>query len=372
MGGFSTPTAVVSTFIGLSDTPASYVGETGKVPFVNPGESALEFGDVAPAQQYPVFVSTVLYNNTKDQTYETLDCGVGKAMVYLKVTTDAAIGAQFNFLPNDYADETNMGYSIGKAVFAGAGRVAYVLVTTDSAGLVKWAQTTAFLANVITVTLLAYWLNPATPGALVFDGVTVAAYTDLDLGVPNALAIIRVTRTDPTNAIQLTSRMRGDPKSPTVGFCGCTCCVCGAGTIGIGMWLLVATDGEGKIEWKDVNAGRSFTIHLMSYIVGPSFRRIDAFSGNAPLAFADLVTPGGKCVGYIRTWHSADAGAINYNTKQKGEAFDPWAGSNLMLTNCAPVLDDIGYNFVLIDEAGVYEWMADAAFGTDVRLEVSS
>src|SRR3990170_6046011 len=44
--------AAATTFLGLTDTPASYAGQTGKVPAVNAGETALEFiaaggGDVA-------------------------------------------------------------------------------------------------------------------------------------------------------------------------------------------------------------------------------------------------------------------------------------------------------------------------------------
>lgn len=32
-----------STFIGLTDTPSSYSGQTGKFPKVNAGETGLEF-----------------------------------------------------------------------------------------------------------------------------------------------------------------------------------------------------------------------------------------------------------------------------------------------------------------------------------------
>ncbi|GAI79786.1 unnamed protein product, partial [marine sediment metagenome] len=96
------PAGGVKEFVKLDDTPAAFTGEAGKAAVVNAGEDALEFSAVALAQQYPVFTSEVLYNSTKNDTWEELDCGVGQAIVWLKIGKDATFSAQFSFLPYGY------------------------------------------------------------------------------------------------------------------------------------------------------------------------------------------------------------------------------------------------------------------------------
>jgi len=74
-GSGSVSAAGVSTFLGLTDTPAAYTGEAGKFPKVNAGENALEFavlaggGDVlGPATS--VDNSIARFNGTDNKTIQ--------------------------------------------------------------------------------------------------------------------------------------------------------------------------------------------------------------------------------------------------------------------------------------------------------------
>ncbi len=207
---------------------------------------------------YPVFTSTILYNAIKSNSYEELDCGVGSAIVYIKIELVAAAGAgHVRLMPNDEANED---YPVG-AGDLGTGssveRLSYAMVVTDSAGKVKWKSLEE--AIVITLTLIGYWPNPPKPNSLIFDGVSVLAWTELTVGVKNALAILKVTN-DGAAAVRLYTRMRGESKDITFIGNGVSCCETLA--VGEAAYILVATDAEGKIEFHSPEAGRDYTVHL--------------------------------------------------------------------------------------------------------------
>ncbi len=96
------------------------------------------------------------------------------------------------------------------------------------------------------------------------------------------------------------------------------------------------------------------------------------FDGNYPLAYTDLDTPLGKGFVYIRNWHSADAGDPRTVFRGNGEALATDDVDHNHLVYGKPNLDEVRYNFVPLDEYGVVEWLADNAYGCELRAEALS
>ncbi|GAJ16229.1 unnamed protein product, partial [marine sediment metagenome] len=136
-------------------------------------------------------------------------------------------------------------------------------------------------------------------------------------------------------------------------------------------YLLIPTDGEGNIQFKNVNVGRTFTVHLEAYILGVTFPRLELFDGVAPTGgvWQDLDTPFGQGFAYLRAYHNADAGNVNIRCRGNNEAFFPSRGASTLIGSLNPAVGEIGYCFIPLDVYGTAEWDAEIAGGMRIRAE---
>lgn len=91
--------AIHNNFIGLVDTPASYVGQAGEVPVVNAGETALEFKPVGILDDYLLEVDQAAGLAVNDFTKATANGLVGRS--YAEVLADLSGEADATFDWND-------------------------------------------------------------------------------------------------------------------------------------------------------------------------------------------------------------------------------------------------------------------------------
>ncbi|MBA7702598.1 hypothetical protein ES703_111367 [subsurface metagenome] len=355
----------VSDFLGLADTPGAYAGQAALLPAVNALENALEFVAGAPTPQYPMFTNTVIFGPAvKNDTWESLDCGVGPAIVYIKVELDANRTGTVKMLPNDEANElvTTM---IGTH-YMGTTRVGYVMAVTDSAGLVKWLCDGDVDAGNTTLTMMGYWTGHTKADALVFSGAGGAAWADMLIGPPNALCILKITTTD-GNPVDFVARIRGETQDMEAwNWLGCTT----APSLPTGQqsYILVVTDAEGYIQRKNTNA-RTYTVHLVTHISGATFPKMGVFNGDAPAVWQDVDTPFGRAFAFIRHYHKADAGHTNAAWRENGETFPVNPAMSILVCTGNLEPTEIGYVFVPLDENGLVEWEGDGAHSSELRVE---
>ncbi|MBA7631803.1 hypothetical protein ES703_39339 [subsurface metagenome] len=360
----------VKEFIKLKDTPAVFTGQAGKAAAVNIAEDALEFITLEAAKHYPLFVNTVLFNGTKDAAFAALDCGVGAAIVYIRVELGAATAGGVHFLPNDEAGII-VAEGIGSHHFSGvADRTGYVMMRTDSAGRLKWRTQGAIVGVTnITLYLLAYWLGTPKPDALIFNGAGLIAYTDLNVGVKNALAIIKFTLTD-ANVQGFYARLKGESQEVNL-QAGCAGIY--APTTDQIAYLLVVTDSAGYIEFINQTAGRTFSIHLVSYILGASMPKLSVYDANAPVAWTDLATSLGRGYAYIRHYNKDALDDPKSAFRQDGEAFEVYHSPSNQLIATGDIEDTkVGYAFQMLDEYGTIEWNSENARSSELRIEALS
>jgi len=120
----------IADFLGLTDTPAAYTGEAGKLPKVNVGEDALEFATVAAAVGglYGINVETLTGDKTltpgTDKIYQYLDEG-GAGRTITLATVGATAGDRFVIRHNGVFDDANIltvkqGVTTIDRIFAGS------------------------------------------------------------------------------------------------------------------------------------------------------------------------------------------------------------------------------------------------------------
>jgi hypothetical protein len=345
-----------TTFLALTDTPASFAGEAGKAALVNTGENALEFGAVQEADIAPVFDDTIIYGPAaKNDNWEDLDCGVGQALVYFDVELNAAaaLATRALFRPNGETIQLTAD-GVHRASFNNT-RKAYALCITDSAGLVEWRNNS--VAN-STVRRRAYWpMAPAERVGLYLPGAgTFPAFSDWQLGKANALVLVMFEKT----AGHIYFRCRGEPIA--TGQSGCSWSS-GPGA-GFGGLLLLKTDADGLVEgqW-----GGDMNIWRLSYLKRFTEYGNQAFGVgvNPPAAYTDLDCGMGRGILYNSLECTAGGVNIDVSHRRNGEALNVYEQCFMVggvITN-----PQICYNFVLVDENGIVEWKGNNASTVTLR-----
>lgn len=203
----------LNTFIGMSDTPSSFTGEGSKLVRVNSGETALEF------------VATSSTGDMTKAVYDTGDDGYVDG-------NDTPYGTVWDGDVN--APSMNAVYDKIESLSGGGG----------GDGNVGWVH----------------------DGSLMFDGLTVTTWTDLDLsskvGANTTMVMLKIYNDDPTSNYKFYLRTNGE-----------TLNTMGDGASGIyditdgEMEVVVGeTDSSGIVEWKTNDLNENIQIYLLGYI----------------------------------------------------------------------------------------------------------
>ncbi|MBA7651771.1 hypothetical protein ES703_59591 [subsurface metagenome] len=336
MGGFSTPAAAVSNFLGLTDTPPAYAGEALKGARVNVAENALEFSRMAEERVFPrVFAvgyqlfAPALCPIAFTDLGCTVDTGaadtgvVGPAWVLLRITGNANYLFRENGETKDMTVAKVAGCSCGGAVPDN-----YVIVPTDENGLIEWRGDA--VVNT-TIQLLANWNRVPKPEATIYTGAMPADWITISTGVPNALCMLRV---EPIQNMSTWFKLRptGDIEPHPNG--GVTTAPCVAGKC---WYTLIITDSNGQCDLRhgDVN---TCTIILHSYILGCSFPNLSLAQVSGIM---EVATPYSNAVIFCRSERTAGGGSPSLKFWRHGEvnAFSESGGLQPRYTNdCYAVL----------------------------------
>lgn len=125
-------------------------GSTGARLFINPSTSTTKFA------------TTQVFSGTAPTSFTDLDLsstvGAKQRVVLIKITCSTAGGTIYTFRRNgDSASYSIADLTTGGAAQSGAiqnGYSAYIIVTTDSSGIVEWAASNA---STTTLNMEAYW-----------------------------------------------------------------------------------------------------------------------------------------------------------------------------------------------------------------------
>lgn len=354
----------VAAFLGLTDTPASYVGEAVKGARVNAGETALEFATLAESYPKTVYTTDIIFGPAVTTgAWRDLDIGVGSCIALLRITRAAvATGPKLNFKKKGDPGDPGLISGIGSSQFNNNTDTIFAFVLTDSAGLIEWCSNAPF--EVMTITRLAYWPDVPTPETVIASGALPAlGWYSLDCGVSNALVILSFTRDaglgttylrehgethdcDQTSIINWTSFQ----VAPTFNY------------------VAMVTDADGYIDWYSPGPGADFTITLRAYIGGVEPDNLVLFTGVVPpeAIWWDLDSPNGRCLMILKGLKVAGAG-LSVCFRQNGTAQIVENSSNpgtIMMT----AVNAIAYTLVLLDQYGTCEWTSQWAPSHDLTL----
>jgi hypothetical protein len=143
----------ITTFLGLTDTPSSYTGQSGKIPAVNVGETALEFitagsGDMTTTVYDPAGINEQLVGLTAIQTLtnKTITSPLGivsddidDSTSVNKFTTSADITRLANTSGTNTGDQDLSAYALSTDLTDGSVNANFLsVITTDEVYGVAW------------------------------------------------------------------------------------------------------------------------------------------------------------------------------------------------------------------------------------------
>ncbi len=367
MGGFSTPAAAVSNFLTLTDTPAAYAGQGMKGARVNTAEDAIEFGPSWEGPVNPSYDSNIIFGPAVGPgAYTDLDVGVGPCIAFLKI--DQAASGAWDFYFRQKGATLIPAQGMSQASTPVNRQLLYVMVLTDSAGLVEWRTTDP---NNLTITRLAYWPDPPMPNAVIASGAnTPNVDTTLNVGVANALVVLAFTTTEVAD-YRVGCKMftetadlgffANDYYGITSGFAVNTNII----------YALALTDSEGRVSWRASVAGRNYTITLLAYIRGIETPGLLLYTGLAPQTVTvDFDTPFGR--GFIYTRHlqtvNAAGGVVSFRGNGEAEMVGVGAG----VTSVTTILNKANYGFLPLDEYGVCEWRYQQIIAAEYEISAEA
>jgi len=345
-----------TNFIGLTDSPADYIGETLKGARVNAAEDALEFAAVAGERTYPHSVNYVLFSGNCPTVFTDLDCTedegaiptgvIGPAWVLLKVKNTAA-GAAYAFKEKGETDVMPNPGNPTLTTLPGVGGILpanYTIVPTDSDGKIQWLGDVA--QNTV-ITLLRYWNSVSAPKAVIFNGDASDTWRPLNTGVPNALVIIKLKG---ITAVTYKVRMRGE--AVNCGLAGVTYVnITGVNYFG---YMIVPTDSAGYIEyWGGHVTTATCEITLHSYILGCSFpNQSIANTKSANInTWVDVPTPFPNAVLFMAQYpQEAGFGDIAMRLNGDADRFNYDGGTQFDATFA------LTYGVIITDGNGVFEF----------------
>ena len=311
---------------GLIDTPPSYTGAADKAVVVNSSATGLTFGEAVPNLEdspHPVFLTAhnVIFSGNAPLTLTDLDTTVdtsanetgveGSAWVYLKIV--AASGTPFLFQKNG-AGPNQSGSGIGEATTDNTNTLTYVVMLTDSNGLIEWKSSQS--ADSTTITLLAY-LNTVPASAVnIFDGSLTQTYQVIDTGTKNALCLLRIESNNANGLNSCTVRANWEELNGSGGgpqFCN--------PSDGKWAYVLVPSDGAGNIQVRNDNvSARAAKIYIDSALGGGEQPRHWLHHGTyEENVWFDIPVPYGASLALIRFEHKSGANSQDPRWRVNGE-----------------------------------------------------
>lgn len=357
------PTGGVTEFIKLTDAPGggagSYAAQARKKPSVNAGETALEFVAGADQPINPTFDNTVIWNAAVPVVWTDLDCGVGAAIVYLKVTGAVE---DYYFRPKGVSTSVHAnGAGVAWVETAVAPRNGgYVCLPTDSTGKI---QIRSVAGNAAIITRIGYWVNPPMPNTVIASGnSTNNAWTLLATGIPNALVFLMMDTTVAGFEWSLFKKVGETLEVNPVSYYGINsgCCQ-GTGGATMTHFALVMTDSFGNVYKKNSSIGSNMTITLLAYLPALSVTALAIYTGldcSLTMSYSDVDTPFGRGYCYFAVRHTAGAGLLEVGFRVNGEVGNfycnqPDGGA----TSTGPGNGEVAYMFVPLDVYGTCEWV---------------
>ena len=284
----------------------------------------------------------IVYNAYKNNSWADLDLssvvGAHRCLVLLKIDKAAlyAVQARTN---GDTADFTR-GISISSA-----GAIDdYLLVLTDANGVIEWF-TQAGIGQATTVTIIGYAFCLYS-GAQVYSDNPSNTWTDVDLGVGQCLALLKVVAGGNTE-------IRARPDGETLFGAAATGCSQAQGlTNGKACYIIVPTDSLGIIE---VIGQQSLVITLEGYVVDAVWESTQIANGDSSLAWSDVQISGkGAGLALIKATTTDNVGGVNGILRRNGDSVSSSVIGNFGL---APVGagEQTAYALVMTDANGKFE-----------------
>ena len=200
-----------------------------------------------------------IFNGNNPVTWTDLDCGVGQAVVFLKITHSPVGSHYLYFRMKDNTGSTSSGRAV-EAGFVSAQNRAYMTVPADS-GIIQWRG--ASQSRSTQIVLIGYF-----PGAkflsstLVSGGTSKNTWGELDIGVANALCFIKLETTE-VASFQYYFRQKGESKESQVYDYGLSMVSC---LDSVNTYAIMLSDADGKCEWKCQAAGKNISAKLVAYL----------------------------------------------------------------------------------------------------------
>ena len=349
-------------FIGLDDTPASYAAQGRKTARVNLAEDAIEFGPGFDTPINPTIESTLIYGPAAPPgAWTDLDVGVGHCLAYIRMSGDCTL----QFRRKGEVFDWEQGCGRMRAVVAEP--YAYVVVLTDSAGLVQWKLAAG--AGNVTLWRIAYWPEPPVPDIEIATGINAPiVFTQLNTGIPNALVLLHFSSgvAIPKNFMVQEYGETNDMDTAS-GIAGCTC---GATPATYDGHVMMLTDSLGRLQWKVwFTPNVDYIIRLVAYI--PCIvnqPKLLLYSGvnNSSATYQDIPTPFGRGFMLLKGLHTGGA-ATAVAFRENGAAQGAYHGGPGV--TCLELgAGFLSYVLVPLDTYGVAEWGDASGVGTTVDL----
>jgi len=345
------PSGGAKSFLELTDVlDTTFTAKAGKVPMVNVEETALELLD--PQGYYPIFPDTQLYQGTKSNEWETLDCGVGKAFVFIKCEAPAGAGCFFR-----QKGETHDSAEYGvQAPSVGAGEIGYAWCPTDINGCVEWKL---FASASVYLWLIGYVRNPTLTGDLIYDGlVNQTAWVDLNTLVGRQALVQMQEWSKETSTEAISVMFKPKDWTPDAVSTNKYCCAV-QGNMGADKFahVFLPCKDDGLMRWMDLDRDASMTIRTLAMIV-PIWTSSQIFSGIAPTVWTELATGlSGKHFVLIELKSTSTQTMSQFQFRPGGETNEvgTQGGSN---NNYNDTLKPLGISFAWLptDAEGKVEW----------------
>lgn len=304
---------------------------------------------IAPTES-PIAIhwdGTQIYTGT-DTSWTDIDCGVGEAVVLLRIVAQSGTTGTIYFRRKGDELEIN-GSSVYSQYSNGANFVGYALLTTDVDGYVQIKTATI---SGCTVYRLAYW--KANFPKKLFFGTLPTIWTDLSLGYKNSLCLLRITTTT-VGACSLRFRVNGETVemqdwdydiASKLSFAAAATC-----------YAVVVTDSDGIVEVKG-GGPSDYQLWVDAVIPANDVNPESFYTGAIPAAWTDLTTAYGKSIVYAKNVNDANSGTLG---RENGETLSALKSGATYLPGQNAL---VGYGIVICDYAGVAEWIRGAAANT--------
>lgn len=279
----------VTTFLGLTDvTESSFAGESLKSARVNAGETGMEFGGVSGGLEVVTEESFELFNGAAPAAFTDLqiqDAAGNKGAGLALIEVDCVVAAERRFYSRMNGETLDFNQwawvSVGRTEQgADAGVLTYLLVPTDSNGLIEWRCNVALTPVVLTLRAFISGVSfpSGSTGLQIASGNAPTDWTKISLGTGPALAIFRCVNND-VAVRSCCFRRSGDTDiwPATANADTIQGINKGYGAQDNVSYAVCPTDEEGAVDW-GAPAATDWDIYLLAYVKNVSVNHIEVFN----------------------------------------------------------------------------------------------